>query len=106
MLPSWLQADPAQPGCARIRVRAQPGARRNALVGTWNGCLKLAVSAPPEDGRANAALAALLAELLQLQPSRVELLGGATHREKLFRVAMAPDSILLRLAPHLGGKQS
>jgi hypothetical protein len=63
MPPSWLSPDPASPAHALIRVRAQPGARRTALVGLWNGCLKLAVSAPPDDGRANAALAELLAEL-------------------------------------------
>jgi uncharacterized protein (TIGR00251 family) len=106
MLPSWLSPDPASPAHALIRVRAQPGARRTALVGLWNGCLKLAVSAPPDDGRANAALAELLAELLGLAPSRVELSSGARQREKRFRVRLPPESVHERLAPHLARTRS
>ena len=41
---------------ATLAVRAQPGARKNAVLGEQAGALKVAVTAPPEDGRANAAL--------------------------------------------------
>jgi uncharacterized protein (TIGR00251 family) len=67
---------------ATLSVRAQPGARRNAVLGEQAGALKVAVAAPPEDGRANAALTELLRDWLGLKRSQVELIGGATSRNK------------------------
>jgi len=83
---------------ALLEVRVQPGARRTGLSGAWNGTLKLAVSAPPEDGRANEAAQALLAELFGLRSSAVELVRGHSARTKLFRLALAPDAARRRLA--------
>ncbi len=82
-------------------MRAQPGARREGLVGTWNGSLKLAVSAPPEDGRANESVARLLAGLLRLKKNEVELVAGARARNKEFRVALSCTEVRARLGPHL-----
>jgi len=85
-------------GCI-LPVRAQPGARKNAAHGEHAGALKLAVTAPPEDGRANQALAELLRELLGLKRSQVELLGGQTSREKRFLVrGMTRAELLAKLA--------
>jgi uncharacterized protein (TIGR00251 family) len=109
MEPDWVSPDPRQPGHALVRVRAQPGvsrARQSAVAGLWNNSLKLCVSAPPEDGRANEALVELLAELLGLAPNRILLVRGEKARAKQFRVAMDPQSVRARLAPHLGGKPS
>ena len=72
-------------GCI-LPVRAQPGARRNGIQGEQNGALKVAVTAPPEDGRANAALVELLRDELGLKRSQVELVSGATNRNKVFLV--------------------
>src|SRR5947209_3256915 len=72
-------------GCV-LRVRAQPGARRNALVSEQAGALKIAVTAPPDAGRANKALAELLAAELGLKKSQVELLSGITSRDKKFLI--------------------
>lgn len=68
-------------GCV-LPVRAQPGARRAGVLGEQAGALKVAVTAPPEDGRANKALLEVLREALGLKRSQVELLGGATSRDK------------------------
>ncbi len=75
-----------------IRVRAQPGAKRNAVVGTYNGMLKLAVTAPPDKGRANEALAELLAATLQVKRHQVELIQGPTHANKQFLVRGITDA--------------
>lgn len=65
-----------------VAVRAQPGARKAGVLGEQAGALKLAVTVPPEDGRANAAIVELLRELLGVKRSQVELFSGATGRNK------------------------
>jgi uncharacterized protein (TIGR00251 family) len=67
-------------------VRAQPGAKRNAVLGEQAGALKVAVTAPPEDGRANAALVEVLRDWLGLKRSQVELASGQTNRNKTFLI--------------------
>jgi uncharacterized protein (TIGR00251 family) len=71
---------------AILAVRAQPGARRNAVLGEQAGALKVAVTAPPEDGRANAALVEVLRDWLGRKRSQVELAGGQTNRNKTFLI--------------------
>ena len=68
-------------GCV-LPVRAQPGARRAGVQGEQNGALKVAVTAPPEDGRANQAITEVLRDWLGLKRSQVELVSGATHRKR------------------------
>ena len=72
-------------GCC-LPVRAQPGARKAGVLGEQAGALKVAVTAPPQDGRANKALVGTLAELLGVRRSQVELLAGATGRDKRFLI--------------------
>lgn len=72
-------------GEGRIALRVTPGARVEALE-IAEGRLLAKVRVKPEDGKANEALRALLARALGLAPSRVELLRGATSREKQFQI--------------------
>lgn len=72
-------------GCI-LPVRAQPGARRNGVQGVQGGALKIAVTAPPEDGKANQALVEELRRALQLKRSQVELISGASSRDKRFLI--------------------
>lgn len=67
-----------------LPVRAQPGARRDALTGEHAGALRVAVTAPPDRGRANEAIAEVIAESLGLRESQVVLISGATSRQKRF----------------------
>jgi len=69
-----------------LAVRAQPGARRAGVQGEQNGALKVAVTAPPEDGRANQALLEQLRRALGLKRSQLELIGGQTSRDKRFLI--------------------
>ena len=71
---------------AILAVRAQPGAKRNAVLGEQAGALKVAVTAPPEDGRANAARVEVLRDWLGLKRSQVELASGQTNRNKTFLI--------------------
>ena len=70
-------------GEGRLAVRVTPGARSEGLE-IAAGRLLAKVRAKPQDGTANAAVAALVAQALGIAPSRVELLRGATSREKVF----------------------
>ncbi|HKT85999.1 MAG TPA: DUF167 domain-containing protein [Novosphingobium sp.] len=70
----------------RLAIRVTPGAKVEALE-IKHGSLLARVRAKPEDGKANDAVRALLAAALDLAPSRLELLRGATSREKQFRVS-------------------
>jgi hypothetical protein len=72
-------------GCV-LAVRAQPGARRAGVQGEQAGALKIAVTAPPQDGRANEALIDALRDALGVRRSQVELIGGATGRDKRFLI--------------------
>ena len=69
-----------------LAVRVTPGARSEGLE-LAEGRLMARVRAKPEDGKATEAVRDLLAAALELAPSRIALLRGATSREKLFRVA-------------------
>src|SRR5262249_42076311 len=69
-----------------LPVRAQPRARKPGVQGEKGGSLKLAVAAPPEAGRANEALVALLADLLQIRRSQITLLSGQSARDKQFLI--------------------
>jgi uncharacterized protein len=86
-----------------LPVRAQPGARRNGVQGEQAGALKVAVTAPPQDGRANEALTEVLRAALGLKRSQLELVGGATSRDKRFLVrGLARAELERRLAALLG----
>jgi uncharacterized protein len=80
-------------GCV-LAVRAQPGARRNGIVGEQADALKVAVTAPPDKGRANEAIGEVLTECLGLKRSQVELIGGPTSRAKKFLVRGLSAEIL------------
>jgi hypothetical protein len=69
-----------------FEVRVTPGARRPGLKGEQDGALKLAVSAAAEKGKANRAVAELLAELLGVGRSQVTILQGEHRRQKVVRV--------------------
>jgi uncharacterized protein len=93
-------------GCV-LPVRAQPGARKAGAQGEHNGALKLAVSAPPEDGRANKAILELVGELLGVRRSQVELVSGATGRDKRLLIrGVLRNELAARVAALLEGGRS
>lgn len=71
----------------RFAVRASPNAAADAiLLPEEGGAMRVRVTAPPEDGRANEAILALLARALGQPRSSLELLRGATSRDKLIGI--------------------
>lgn len=67
-----------------LAVKVSPKASRNAVLGWHQAVLKLAVTAVPEHGQANAAVQALLAAVLELPKRAVQLQRGASSSQKLF----------------------
>jgi uncharacterized protein len=72
-------------GCM-LTVRAHPGARKNGVTGVHADAVKIALTAPPVDGKANEALIAFLANALRLPRARVALVAGVTSRTKTLRI--------------------
>ena len=81
-----------------LRVRLTPRAARNQIDG-WDGdLLRVHVTAPPVEGKANYALLRLLADALDVSPSRLRLIKGQTSREKVIAVdGLSGDEIRARL---------
>jgi hypothetical protein len=92
-------AEPSLPACCsraargiRLAVRLQPKASAERVVGLvpeadGTTALKIAVTAPPADGKANAALVRLLATLFHLPPRDLSVVLGAADRRKVVEIA-------------------
>jgi uncharacterized protein (TIGR00251 family) len=72
-------------GCI-LNARIHPGGRRNAVTGIHAEALKISLTTPPVDGRANEALISFVAEALRLPKARVTLLTGVTSRSKTLQI--------------------
>jgi uncharacterized protein (TIGR00251 family) len=72
-------------GCT-VSVRVHPGARKNGVSGVHAGAVKVSLTTPPVDGRANEALIAFVGEMLRVPRGRVNLVSGLTSRSKVLRV--------------------
>ncbi len=84
------------PAMGDLSVRLQPRARRNEIVGERDGAIVIRVTAPPVDGKANAALCAFVARAAGVARSRVRVVRGQTSRDKVVRVEGADEMALRR----------
>ena len=99
-----MAATPAQPWRSearsagvlqlRLRVHAQPGARRSEVAGVHGDAIRIRIAAPAVEGRANDELVRYLAELFHVPQRAVTIVGGASSRRKDVRIvapAQRPD---------------
>jgi hypothetical protein len=89
-------------GTLSFRLRLTPKGGRDAIDGWTRGAdgaehLKARVAVPPEDGKANAALVALLSRSLGIAKSAVRIASGETARLKTIEISPATDSLVARL---------
>jgi uncharacterized protein (TIGR00251 family) len=82
-----FDSDEMKEASATLKVRLQPRASRDGIEGLHGDALKVKVTAPPLEGRANKAVKKLLAEQLGIAPSQVEIIAGERSREKLLRIS-------------------
>jgi uncharacterized protein (TIGR00251 family) len=70
-----------------LKVRLHPRAARDGIDGMHGDALKVKVTAPPVEGRANKAVKKLLAGQLRIAPSQIEIIAGERSREKVLRIS-------------------
>ncbi|MDL2718432.1 MAG: DUF167 domain-containing protein [Acidobacteriota bacterium] len=80
----------------RLRLRVSAGASRRRILGVHGGALKLSVKAPPEKGKANRDVLALVAETFGLPTSDVALVSGEASPDKVVRLPLAPEEAARR----------
>lgn len=95
------------PDGVALRVRVTPKASRDAIGpvvadAQGNAVLKIAVTAAPEDGKANRAVAKLLAKAWRLPKTSVEVSQGETSRSKTIRIVGNGDAIAAAIRQNLG----
>lgn len=91
-LPPWVKE--TEDGVI-LSVHVQPGAKREGAVGEFNGRLKIALSAPPVDGKANERLVRWLSKTLALPRSSITIVAGQTSRDKRLCLRGANAAMLL-----------
>ena len=88
-----------------FEVRVAPRARRNAIEGEHGGALKIRLTAPPVDDRANESMCRLLAQRLKVPRSAVRIVAGEKRRTKRVAVSgVTSDQVLALLQPQASRK--
>lgn len=75
-------------GQYQLRIWVHPGAKKNEVVGSYQGCLKIRLKAPPVDDKANKALINFLARKLSVRSRDIQLKSGQKSRKKIMSVNM------------------
>lgn len=97
---SALEGVASVKGSALIfKVKVQPRSARDAVVGLLGDAVKVALTAPPVDGKANAALAKFLSKALGVSKGSIHILAGQTGRDKLLSCEGATPEALAALLP-------
>jgi uncharacterized protein len=87
------------PAGVTFAVKVHPRARKNAITGEVGDALKVALTAPPVDGKANAACIEFFAKLLNVPRSSVTIASGQSSRNKVIRVAgVSAEELRMRLS--------
>lgn len=85
-----------------LTVRVLPNAKRCGIEGLWNGTyIRIALNAPPVDGKANQALCRFLADYFKVRISAITLLSGETGRQKRIAVLFSTDVLARQAATQL-----
>ena len=77
-------------------IKVQPRAHKNAITGVVGDKVKLALTAPPVDGRANQAVIEFLAELFEIPRASVTIASGETSRNKMVRITGVSKHVVER----------
>jgi len=89
-----------------FKVKVQPGAAKNEIIGVQGDVLKIKINAPPVKGKANKALIDFLAKKLGIKRSQVEILGGHTSRVKKIKMGGEGGKIEKRIHEEIASLRS
>lgn len=95
MLPNYIHETNAG---TVLEIYAAPRSKKNSILGEYQGRLKIALTAPPVDGEANAALVAFLAKHLGISQKQISIIRGTTNKRKSVRIdGISAEEIMARL---------
>ncbi len=86
-----------------LRIKAQPKASKDEFSEVLGNCLKVRITAPPVDGKANRHLIKFLAKQFKVSKSQVELISGESNRDKRFKICkpkQIPDVLKIKDEHH------
>jgi uncharacterized protein (TIGR00251 family) len=88
---------------AAITVRVTPRMAKNEITEIMNdGTVKIRLTAPPVEGKANQGLIEYLADVLGVKPAKIEIISGLTSRDKIVTVMdLAPEVVQEKILQHL-----
>ena len=69
-----------------IKVKIIPGSSKNKIVGVYNDALKITITAPPIEGKANKKCITYLAKYFDVAKSKIEIISGRTSKNKLIKI--------------------
>ncbi|MBE3090971.1 MAG: YggU family protein [Actinobacteria bacterium] len=69
-----------------IKVKIVPGSSKNKIVGVYNNALKISITAPPVEGKANKECIAYLSKYFDVAKSKIEIISGETSKNKLIKI--------------------
>ncbi len=69
-----------------IKVKIVPGSSKNKIIGAYNGALKISITAPPVEGKANKKCIAYLAKYFDVAKSKIEIISGKNSKNKLIKI--------------------
>ncbi len=96
---TFASPSPGPDAGTHIRVKVVPGASRSRIAGLLGDRLRVQIAAPPERGKANAALLALFAKHLDMRAGELRVVQGQTNPQKTVHVPhLAPADVERRLA--------
>jgi len=69
-----------------IKVKIVPGSSKNKIIGAYNDVLKITITAPPVEGKANKKCITYLAKYFNIAKSKIEIISGQTSKNKLIKI--------------------
>jgi uncharacterized protein (TIGR00251 family) len=91
------------PDGLEVRIRAVPRASKNEIQGMYDGALKIRLTTPPVDGKANQALIKFLSKALKISKAQIELVQGETSRHKMVKITgLSKEEIIRKIETATG----
>jgi uncharacterized protein (TIGR00251 family) len=96
--PEWQKIAASVREGTRLQVKITPGAAKTKILGPHGDCLKIAVNAPPEKGKANHALVEMLSKILDVPKQQILVQSGHTSPRKVLLIqGITPDHVLAKI---------